>query len=158
MSEQEERLDTLEDLGEKVQRPDDCIFCHVRSSGFKNSIYHELSDIAVKDFFIQHEHESCDHTKVGPFSVLFSNFLGASLLQYVFDNHLEKQNDYDFINSIFQDKKIMIEAIDTEAKRSIKQLTEGTLKYVKGDEYDFWKGRIDNISIYAEWAKEMYEK
>jgi len=157
MSTQEERIDALEEQGEKIKRPDDCIFCHERSSGFKNSIYHELSDIAVKDFFIQHDHTSCDHSKVGPFSVLFSNFIGASLLQYVFENHLEKQNDYDFIYKIFQDKEIMLQAFDAEAKRSIKQLTEGTLRYAKGDEHEYWQGRIDNIPIYVEWAKEMYE-
>jgi len=158
MSTQEERLDVLEEQGEKVKRPDDCIFCHIRTSGFKNSIYHELYDQAVREFFAKNGYASCDHMRVGPFSVLFSNFIAASLLNYVFDTNLEKQNDFDFIYKTFQDKEIMLQAIDTEAERYIKALTEGTLKYAKGDEYDFWKGRIDSIPIYVSWAKEIYEK
>jgi len=158
MSTQEERVEILEDQGEKVARPDDCIFCHERSSGFKNSIYHELSDRAVKDFFIQHGYESCAHAKVGPFSVLFSNFIAGALLETVWSTELEKQNDFDYINKTFQNKEIMLQAIDTEAQRYTKALTEGTLKYAKGDEYEFWKGRIDSIPIYVSWVKEMYEK
>jgi len=157
MSSQEERLDVLEEQCAKIARPDDCIFCHERDSGFKNSIYHELSDAAVRDFFIQHGYESCDHTKVGPFSVLFSNFIAASLLEEVFDTDLVRQNDYDFINKIFHNKEIMLQAIDTEAARYTKALTEGTLNYAKGDEYEYWKGRIDSIPIYVSWAKEMYD-
>jgi len=57
----EDRLEVLEDLGAKVKRPDDCIFCHVRSSGFRNSIFHKISDDAVTKQFIEHGYTSCDH-------------------------------------------------------------------------------------------------
>jgi len=152
----EERLEVLEDLGAKVKRPDDCIFCHVRDSGWRHSIFKKISDDAVRKQLTEHGY-SCDHRQVGPTSVLYSNFLGAALLEYVFDKDLERQNDYDFALKIFQDKEIMIPAIDKEAKRYTKAITEGTLKYAKGDEYEYWKNRIELTSIFVSMAKDLYE-
>jgi len=76
-------------------------------------------------------------------------------IEEVIDTDLTRQNDYDFINKTFLNKEIMLQAIDTEAERYTKALTEGTLNYAKGDEYEYWKGRIDSIPIYVSWVKEM---
>jgi len=154
---QEERIDVLEEQGVKVKRPDDCIFCHVRSSGWKHSIFNKISDDAVRKQFIEHGYTSCDHRQVGPTSVLYSNFVAGALLEYVFDKHLERQIDYDIALKIFQDKEIMIPAIDKEARDKIQRLTDGCLKYAKGEEYEYYKGRIDSIHIYVHMAKDMFK-
>jgi len=52
---------------------------------------------------------------------------------------------------------IKIPAIDKEAKDKIQRLTDGCLKYAKGDEYEYYKGRIDSIPIYVRMAKDMYK-
>jgi len=148
----EERLEALE-----TQSNEDCIFCHIRSSGWRHSIFNKISDDAVRNQFIKHGYTTCDHRKVGPFSVLYSNFIAGALLEYVFDKDLTKQNDYDFALKIFHDKEIMIPAIDKEAKDKTQRLTDGCLKYAKGDEYEYYKGRIDSIPLYVGMAKDMYK-
>ncbi len=51
----------------------------------------------------------------------------------------------------------MIPAIDKEAKDKTQRLTDGCLKYAKGDENEYYKGRIDSIPIYVGMAKMMYK-
>jgi len=155
MTTTQERLDALEEQGGRVVKPEKCIFC---SSGYLDP-YHKVVDPAVRDFLINEKQaDACDHKTIGNFSLEFSNFIAAALLQYVSDNYLEKQNDFEFINKIFQDKEIMIPVIEIEARRYSNSLREGTLAYAKKkDEIQYWKDTIFNISIYEKWAKQMYE-
>jgi len=52
----------------------------------------------------------------------------------------------------------MIPSIEKEARDKIQRLTDGCLKFAKGEEYEYYKGRIDSIPNYVGMAKDLYKK
>ena len=77
----------------------------------------------------------------------------------MFDTNNSKQNDYDFIDSLFQNKDVMFPIIDSEAERKIKVLTENVLDLTEDEnERAYWSERIANITMFVSLAKQMYEE
>ena len=51
----------------------------------------------------------------------------------------------------------MTNSRNKEAKRYTLAIKEGTLKYAKGSEREYWKYRIKLMPIFVDFAKDMLE-
>ena len=159
MSSTEERIEVLEAQSVIQPRISDCIFCHLDPYGHNNTIRHKITDNAVREFLNKNDVPSCNHEKAGSWTLGFSDFLNGCLIEESTD--LKKQNDYDFNYSLFQNKRVMIPRIESEAERKIKVLTENVLGLIpeeREDERAYWKSRIANIPVFVRLAKQLYEK
>jgi len=157
----EERLEVLEAKAGTTPRIKDCIFCHQDPYGHNDTIFHKITDSAVKEFFSKNGILSCNHDKIDGWSLEFSSFLNGCIIEELFATDLKKQNDYNFIYSLFHNEKLMLPRIESEAKRRTKVLTENVLNLIpeeREDERSYWKSRIDVIPVFVRLARQLYEK
>ena len=161
MSSTEERIEVLESRAGTAPRINDCIFCHLDPYGHNDTIFHKITDNAVREFLNKNGISLCNHEKAGSWTIQFSDFLNGCLIEELFDTDLKKQNDYDFNYSLFHNERVMIPRIEAEAERKIKVLTENVLGLIpeeREDERAYWQGRIAVIPVFVRLAKQLYEK
>ena len=73
----EERVTEIEGRSDELQKPErECIFCHERKYGLKTSVFTQLADKRVKEYFYKDGINTCDHDKMSEPSIWFADFLG----------------------------------------------------------------------------------